>query len=271
MLAWRNTLRFRMILFSDDGTTANPENCYDLVIQRRFVYLRKRWLTDESGGSRIMGQQTIAALTEKESVQYEFFLDREAGTLGLYVDGVQQAVWTDNAPERNAFGKWLHFISEDFFPLKVSQIRLSPWIGELPAEGAEVDQPQQANNDGQQGVRLLDSSWTAGTIKGIENQALHLQTAAGDVQVPLAQIRSIDFARADYEEPKRKKGDIRAWTPEGDRLTFRLDSMDEKTLKGHSEMYGDAEFNLNAFTRLEFNIYHEEFEKLRGAAPAPLE
>ena len=114
-LAWRSSLRFRVLLLSDEGSTTQPDNCYDLVCQRRFVYLRKRWVDRAAGGSKIVGQANIAELAEKENVRFEFFIDRKEGTIALYVDGRQAQVWTDENPEAGSFGNWLHFISEDFY------------------------------------------------------------------------------------------------------------------------------------------------------------
>ena len=59
---------------------------------------------------------------------------------------------------------------------------------------------------------------------------------------------------------------MRAWLREGGRITFRLDSFDRDTLTGYSQTFGEVEFKLNAFSRLEFNIYNEELEALRGSS-----
>ncbi len=85
------------------------------------------------------------------------------------------------------------------------------------------------------------------------------------MKIPVGRMRSVNLATGEYEEPIRKKGDVRAWLREGGRLTFRLDSFGADSIKGYSQTFGDAEFKLNAFSRLEFNIYNEEFESMRGA------
>jgi hypothetical protein len=84
------------------------------------------------------------------------------------------------------------------------------------------------------------------------------------MKIPIDRMRVVNLAAGDYEEPKLMKGDVRAWLKEGGRVTFRLDSFTKDTIKGYSQTFGEAEFKLGAFSRLEFNIYKEEFEAMRG-------
>lgn len=263
-LAWRNSLRFRVLLFSDDGETTQPDNCYDLVCQRRFVYLRKRWMTRASGGSRIVGQANIAELAEKEKVRFDFYIDRKVGTVALYIDGTQAHVWSDQDPTVGSFGDWLHFISEDFYPVQVSRIRVSPWKGDLP-ENAEVAREEEQTDEEGQLIRLQNGDLVIGQVGQIVDGVLDIKTKHCDMKIPVGRMRSVNLATGEYEEPIRKKGDVRAWLREGGRLTFRLDSFGADSIKGYSQTFGDAEFKLNAFSRLEFNIYNEEFESMRGA------
>ena len=264
-LTWRNSLRFRVLLFSDDGETTQPDNCYDLVCQRRFVYLRKRWMTRASGGTRIVGQANIAELAEREKVRFDFYIDRGDGTIALYIDGSKAHVWSDQDPKIGSFGKWLHFISEDFYPVQVSRIRVSPWKGDLPENVDVADEQEQEDEDGQV-IRLQNGDIVIGEVGKIENGVLDIKTKYCDMKIPVDRMRTVDLSTGDYEEPIRKNGDVRAWLREGGRITFRLDSFTKDTLKGYSQTFGDAEFMLNAFSRLEFNIYDEELESMRGSS-----
>lgn len=262
-LTWRSSLRFRVLLLSDDGETTQPDNCYDLVCQRRFVYLRKRWVTRAAGGSKIVGQANIAELAEKEKVRFEFYIDRTAGTIALYIDGRQAQVWTDENPKAGTFGNWLHFISEDFYPIQVSRIRVSPWKGDLPENTAATGEPEEEEVEGQK-IRLQNGDVVVGDVGLIENGVLAVETEFCKMKIPVDRMRTIDLSQGDYEEPIRKKGDVRAWLREGGRITFRLDSFSKDALRGYSQTFGEVEFQLNAFSRLEFNIYNEELEALRN-------
>jgi hypothetical protein len=264
-LAWRSTLRFRVLMFSDDGETAQPENCYDLVCQRRFVYLRKKWVKGHNSGSTIVGQANIAALSEKTKVRFEFYIDRSTGEIALYIDGVQAHIWNDPKPKEGSFGNWLHFVAEEFYPIRISRIHISPWKGDLPENEVAAEETELEDEEGQL-IRLQNGDVVVGEVGEIEKGMLDIKTEFCDIKIPVDRMSKIDLSSGEYEEPIRKKGDVRAWLRDGGMITFRLDSFDEDTLKGYSQTFGDAEFKLSAFSRLEFNIYDEELETLRGGA-----
>jgi len=104
-----------------------------------------------------------------------------------------------------------------------------------------------------------------GKVGKIQDGVLDIKTKYCDMKIPVDRMRTVNLSTGEYEEPIRKKGDVRAWLREGGRVTFRLDSFTKDTLKGYSQTFGEAEFKLSAFSRLEFNIYNEEFEALRGS------
>ena len=66
--------------------------------------MRKRWATQRSGGSRIIGQSAnIRELADNENVRIDFYIDRKAGNIAFYVDGRQAQVWADQDPEDGNF------------------------------------------------------------------------------------------------------------------------------------------------------------------------
>jgi hypothetical protein len=262
-VAWRSGLRLRVLLFSDDGDDTQPDNCYDLVCQRRFVYLRKRWMTLGSGGSRIVGQANIESLATKENARFDFYIDRTVGTIALYIDGAQAQVWTDQDPKVGKLGNWLHFISEDFFPIQVSRIRVSPWTGDLPENVNTAALEEQEDAEGQL-IRLQNGDLVIGEVGQIANGVLDIKTKFCDMKIPVDRMRTVDLSTGEYEEPIRKEGDVRAWLREGGRVTFRLDTFDRESLSGYSQTFGDATFKLSSFSRIEFNIYDDELESMRG-------
>lgn len=131
-LTWKNSLRFRVLFFADQGDNSQPNICYDLVIHRRFVYLRKRWMNKNEGGSRILGQANIAALASGKQAFFELYFYREDGTIALFFNGDRQHIWTDQDPGVGEFGDWFQFITEDFFPTRFSQITVDRWDGTYP-------------------------------------------------------------------------------------------------------------------------------------------
>ena len=104
----------------------------------------------------------------------------------------------------------------------------------------------------------------SGDVGLIKDGVLAVETPFCKMNIPVDRMRTIDLSEGDYEEPIRKKGDVRGWLREGGRITFRLDAFSKDTLTGYSQTFGNVEFKLSAFSRLEFNIYNEELESLRG-------
>nr|NIP94978.1 hypothetical protein [Akkermansiaceae bacterium] len=129
----------------------------------------------------------------------------------------------------------------------------------------EVTREEELTEEEGQLIRLQNGDLVVGQVGQIIDGVLDIKTKHCDMKIPVGRMRSVNLATGEYEEPIRKKGDVRAWLREGGRLTFRLDSFGADSIKGYSQTFGDAEFKLNAFSRLEFNIYNEEFESMRGA------
>jgi len=266
-LTWRSSLRFRLLLRSDDEETSQPDNCYDLVYNRRFVYMRKRWTGPNGAGSRIIGQSAnIQELNEKETARFDFYLDRKAGTIAFYVDGKQAQVWSDEAPDDGTFGKMIHFIAEDGYPVRVSRIELSEWTSaNLPDDRQAGIVNEEALEEGQQ-IILQNGDVLVGDVGLVKDGVLEVTTAHTPIKVPIERMSSVhltDKSDANYEEPIRKPGDVRAWFRSGGRITFRLDSFSDGKLEGFSQTFGTATFDSNAFSRIEFNIYNEDYRSLR--------
>ncbi len=211
-LEWSNGLRFRILWGSDDGDTTQPNNAYDLVAQRRFVYLRKRWMTKESGGSRIVGQATVAALAENEEAFFEFYLDRESGLITLYVNGERAHAWTDADPEVGMFGDWLHFISEDFYPLQVSQLKVESWNGFLPdgSSGEELVEEQEARREWVQTLKPVAPWAPESDYREAAGLAHRLRSRAARTNEPVDQAAAAEAAQASaeakirYDQAKRE-------------------------------------------------------------------
>ena len=75
------------------------------------------------------------------------------------------------------------------------------------------------------------------------------------IRIPIDKIKSINW-RDKREEPKKYKGDIRAWFHHGGFITLKLTSITENKLSGYSQALGDAIIDLAAFSKIDFNIYN---------------
>lgn len=131
---WEEQFRFRLLLFCGESEI-QPDNCYDLVIQRQFAYLRKRWMTRESGGSRIIGQANVHSLNDAQEALIELLISRDDGSIVLFVNGKREAEWVDGEQEKGQFGDWIQFAAEEGFPLEIAEITADGWDGVYPDTG----------------------------------------------------------------------------------------------------------------------------------------
>ena len=275
-LAWRGSLRFRLSFFSDQPEADNPSNSYNLVCQRRYVYLGKRWSDNGEIGSNFIGQSAnVTDLGDKEKVRIELRADRKNGLFILLINDKRVATWNDPDTTAGKLGGALHFVAEDTTPLQVSRIRVTPWDGsdeegEAPDKNTQAPADEPPASDGGQRIALRNGDSITGSVVGIENNIVTIKSTNGEIHLPVQRMRSLALhTEADkkdpdrYEQPKLMAGDIRAWFPEGGHIVFRLDSIDNGILKGYSQTFGNADFRADAFQRIEFNIHDWDLEPLR--------
>lgn len=130
----------------------------------------------------------------------------------------------------------------------------------------DESQEEEIEEEGQR-LHLQNGDVLVGEIGEVKDGLLEVTTQHTPIKVPIERMRTVKLTnRADpaYEEPKRVKGDIRAWFRDGGRLTFRLESFQDGVLTGTSQTFGEAHFDLSSFSRIEFNIYSEKFKSLRN-------
>jgi hypothetical protein len=276
-LSWRSSLRTRIIVCSDDVSTKEPSNAYDLIIQRKYVYLRKRWSTNGGGGTNILGQTVnVPEFSENEKARVELCVDRKKGVFNFIVDGRSVAVWQDNDFKEGAMGGGLHFIADDSTPLTLSRIEVSEWDGVIDRQPAAED-PNLAEEE-EEGTKtppkkeepapgkmtLRNGDTLMGEVLGIEKGIMRVKTSYAELKMPVSRLKTIALKPVDREEAILKNGDVRAWFPDGSRVVFRLDSAATGGLQGFSQNFGTATFKPEAFNRIEFNLYDPKFQTLRG-------
>lgn len=267
---WKGSFRLHMILLSDDTSTDTPDNGYEVVFQRQSVHIRK------CGERQWIGHSNRAIeLQQNEKARIRLRMSTLSGQFALYVNDRIIEVWTD--PDFNAekLGAALHLVSRDNSPLMISRIDLSRWNGVLEEKpddrpmnirgmrmgwGGDFEEevPDPAEDEKNDGTMLLrNGDRVRGTVKAIEDGVITIETPYREVKLPVERLRTLALMPVDLEEPKRENGDVRAWFTDGGSIVFRLEGVtaDGASVQGYSQTFGNAIFDLSAFTRLEFNIY----------------
>lgn len=284
-VAWRSNPRFRVVFYSDDISANVPNNCYALVCQNRYVYLRKYWRKGPGDGSNIIGNAAnVPELLNKEKARFEVQIDRQSGAIRFIVNGRVAADWSDPEPAVGELGGGVHFVAEDTSPLRVSRIEITSWDGLMePVAPMDEGDPMEADDETspvQQDevasttrIRLRNNDYVAGIVRGIDDGFVNLETSFGEVRIPVSRLRTFslhtkeereDYKLGRYEIPRLYRGDVRAWFADGGIVTFRLENSADGRLEGYSQTFGNARFDASAFNRIEFNIYEEDFQVYRS-------
>jgi hypothetical protein len=273
-VAWRGQFALKLSLFSDDVSNDQPSNGYVMTFQQRSIFVQN------SGNQMSIGRSNKAfALQENEQARIEIRASLKTGKLCVYVDGEIVEVWTDPNFAQTKRERGIHFAALNTSPLRLSRIAIGPWDGVVdplpePTGAGGFRQfgleemfkdpegvPTKQLENGRMLLRNGDS--IAGEVLSIGEGIITIKTPFKDVRLPVEMLRSIALKPVDLERCKRENGDVRGWFPDGSSVVFRLDGVGDGTLKGTNQNFGAAEFQMGAFSRIEFNIYDPKFEDLR--------
>jgi hypothetical protein len=278
--SWRGSFRPKIILFSNDITTSNPQAGYEMVFQGNSVHVKK------AGSNNWLGHSTNAGvLRENEKARIEIKTSLKSGKIALYVDGAIIDIWQDDAVDKERLGKGFHIVSQDSSPLRVSNIEVTGWDGYLEdvpdrrlrfqgrfQGGFELEgggfgggeSPEPAKEEIPEGRMMLRNGDTIeGEVLGIEGEEITLKTPFSEVKFPVSRLKNIALSSDGKETPKIYNGDVRATLADGSRIVFRLDGVEDHVLVGFSQNFGTARLKRDAFKRIEFNIYKDEMEASR--------
>lgn len=272
---WKDRLRLRMGICSDDPKTNSTLSCYSLYCEGGRVALQKN---NGRGNIQPMGSNiTVPAFQQNEKAQCDIFVDRSKGVINLLVDGQSVGLWQDPAPDEIELKRGMRFQSIST-AYQVSDIRILEWDGLVQAvptaepigiedieEDGDDNKAKSENTSPVEDRRLLlrNGDSITGEVIGITHDVMRIKTPYREIELPVSRLRSVSLPKADYERAKLMNGDVRAHFADGDSITFRLDGLRDGKLLGFSQNFGAATIDPAAFKLIEFNIYDAELEAAR--------
>ncbi len=275
--AWRgDSIRLRVILFSDDPSTDNPSSGYELSFQRGSIHLRN------CKTQSFIGSAQSRVLMENDKARIGIRASAKNNRVALFINDQIIEVWNDPDAAQDNPGRGLHFISGSTLPLRVSNIGVAQWDGVLdqmpdpqaglnrrfgiPGMGMDEEvTPAAEEKSDETRMELANGDSLAGEVIAIHDGIITVNSPLGEIKLPVSRLRTVALKPVEAERSKRRNGDIRAWFHDGSSIVFNLESSDDETLTGSSQNFGTATFRTAAFNRIEFNIYSPEFEDLRRA------
>jgi hypothetical protein len=124
--------------------------------------------------------------------------------------------------------------------------------------GPGFDEPVQTEQEPKpEADRMLlrNGDSLKGEVTSIKDGKITLKTEFAEISLPVERLRNITLKPVDLEEPKKYSGDVRAWFADGSSMVFRLEKAGDGVVTGFSQNFGTADFDMTAFSRIEFNIY----------------
>lgn len=284
--AWKgDSFGFKVVIFSKDiaRDTSKSEisSGYEFAFQRGGVSVRN------GKTSMTLGYSQAREFLENEKVRLEIRASQKTGKLCLVINDRVAEVWIDPEFKKGVFGGGLQFIALGNMPIRISGIVVTAWDGVLdqmpnPQPGGGMagfpgmrfgmggmampgNKPsaKEKNKDGR--MELANGDSIEGEPTSIKDGFVKIKSPFGEIKLPVARLRDINLKKDALETSIRRKGDVRAWFPDGSSLVFRLDGVADGTLTGSSQNFGTAKFNINAITRIEFNIYDPTLEDKRNS------
>jgi hypothetical protein len=256
--------RFSVIFLAkeNDGRASGG---YEFFCQGSYVDMRTRegFDVNESLGER--GESSD--LFEKDKLRLELLVDTHAGLLIMLVDGRIVQEWSDPTPLGADGANILELAAGSGGQhLRVSSITLAKWDGNRGSIVAE-DPSKSGDSDQNRAQRLIlrNGDIVQASKLAVDDGKVSANTAHGDILIPLSRVSLVGLQKpaGNPPTPKKRLGDVRAWLPDGSRLTFRLDELKDGQITGSSQQFGTAKFDLKAFERIEMNLGNLDLEPKR--------
>lgn len=253
---WTSYTSFNLA-FCSDNLTASGGNYYKMSIRSGSFQLT-RVTTEGSSNVWNFHNSSFSSSRGKNGFNYEILYDRKKKNFHLVVDGKVLKQWTE-AKDMVSGKNGLYFSIDSNPNVKINEIEITRWDGKVPRSGAEIEAP----STDQDRIAFVNGDLLTGQVKSLDDETLTLKTEIGDMPVAVANVVEVSFADDIVERARRNKGDIRA-TFDGiprSSVTVQLRGMKDGKIKGYSEHFGEVELPLDAFRRLEFNIYDDKIEE----------
>lgn len=254
---WKNEFSLK-IQFAAEDIEEDTENGYALNISMGNIYLLKRSSDNQANG--LIGDYTrYQQLRTKEKSVFRLYVDTKDGIIALYSDDELIQQWNDSKPLLTGKSFQLSQSNGNNAVINLSRMSLTEWDGILPDSETTllnntINNPEPDKDE--QRVHLRNGDILLGKVHKIENSEISLTTRFNEIKLPVSRIKKLSLAPSEYDERLLQNGDIRAWTHEGDYLTFRLEEITaDGKIKGYSQHFGTATFDPRVFSRLECNIY----------------
>jgi hypothetical protein len=192
--------------------------------------------------------------------RFTFQCNKDEGSLAVLVDGVLVKRWTDLGGFDDLGTGFVVDNQAAGSTVKLSRFKITRWGGKYEPDIA----PVRATNTDM--VSFINHDKAGVKVQGITGGNLDVGMGGNILRIPCERVRQIDFAQSSAEAEPRGPWEVRAVFPGGGSVSFQLERWDDKSITGHSALFGSLAFQPGSIREMVFNL-----DKLRTEPATPLE
>ncbi|MDB6058285.1 MAG: thiol-disulfide isomerase-like thioredoxin [Verrucomicrobiales bacterium] len=250
-LVWKSTLHMAIALYTDSlqpVSLASKETAPDFggfySFQVNSSYLDMMPIKKKDP-LKSLGAIAVPALMQRNRAHFDLRASKRDHKLALLINGVLVKEWTD--PDGFAGqGTAMRFVHQGQGSIKLSNIRIRPWDGQL-------EQPTPApTHRPTDSVRLADGTRLNGQIESINNGKLSIATGNSTPQLPISQLRQIDFASQTLSSAQTNSQPVKVLLTPGYTISGQLETWSSDAMTLTSPSFGKAKIDPKAVARLQF-------------------
>lgn len=250
--SWRGYPSFHFAFYSDNLQQYYGSNCYLLQVSSSSMSLQRY---TRNSGSRSLGSVNYQRFSNQPPSQAVFTVlaDKKKKSIVLLIDGDMVKQWTDGDFFAGT-GNAILFQPQSRGNLKISEIKVSEWDGEIPTKNAASRELKQDL------LRFTNNDKVSGTLSAIADGNVQFKTTYATLTVPLKRVDQITMSTQNAERARRNRNDVRAQFREKGSITVQMTKLQDGKITGNSENFGAATLPIEAFRSLEFNVYEDKQE-----------
>ncbi|TFH14401.1 MAG: hypothetical protein E4H02_09955 [Lentisphaerales bacterium] len=248
--AWVGYPSFYFTFYTDNLQNYSG-NCYMLQVGGASIYLQRY---SKNSGSRNLGNVNYQTFNEGTigKARFSMLVDKEKKSFTLLIDGNVIKQWTDMGDFAGG-GNGILFQPQSRGDLRISAIQIAEWDGRIPTVGEASEEDSKEDK-----IQFINGDKVSGKVKSIGNSVMKFETSYATLEVPVERVMRVDMAGEEMERARRNKNDVRVHFRGVGAVTLDLVNLQDGTLKGRSENFGEVLLPINVCETMEFNIYTDK-------------
>jgi hypothetical protein len=221
-----------------------PRNGYVVYLSSGYVYFYRY----NNGSSSSLGNFQANTLTNGKG-KITVLSDKKKKTITVLINDTVSKTWTESS--WSGKGGYLTFINQNNGTVKIKEILVSKWSGKLPGKTASESDKE---NDT---IKFSNDDVVSGKLQSIIDGKVTFKTEYAEMNIPVERVKEIVTAMNDRHTARRRANDIKLFFESGDAITLELAKISNYEVQGESENFGKLNLKLNAFKKLQFNLYND--------------